>query len=271
MTGFVGMDVEAVQQAAVQLDQRSVQLRDLAHSLDSMMQQLQGAWQGHDAMVFVGWWQQQHRPALMACVEAIHGLAQSARNNSTEQAGVSGSGSGTGQAGSGHSAVAGPAVTGAAGVAVAGDVTQPRDWREVQTGYDGWATGYWANADQGQYQCTAWARYRWHELGYDLPNTALGNGWQMAGNVAATVGEPISTQPSLHAMASYGDGSNGNHVMIVEEVRADGTIRVSEMNTDNNWAVGLPNEYRDTSTLAKGPDGNYYRNGHQIRFAAIPS
>src|SRR6185369_5394515 len=176
MTGFVGMDVAAVQQLAVQLDQRSTQLRDLAHTLDSMVQQLQGAWHGHDATTFAGWWQQQHRPALLACMEAIHGLAQSARNNATDQTSASG---GNGSA-PGHTVIAPapvqPGPTAPVGPGP-GDVwAQGRDWHEVQGKYDAWATGYWADPNKGQYQCTSWALYRWHELGYNLPDKAFGNG-----------------------------------------------------------------------------------------------
>ena len=135
----------------------------------------------------------------------------------------------------------------------------------MQKSYDTWASGTRFASEDYRYQCTSFANFRWHELGYD-GSPISGNGWQMAENAPGSV----SAQPSLHAMASYGDGTHANHVMIVEEVRADGTVRFSEMNTDRNWAVGNPDEYKDSRLIKPDENGKYFVGGNEIRFAAFP-
>ncbi|MEO8527523.1 MAG: CHAP domain-containing protein [Pseudolysinimonas sp.] len=79
--------------------------------------------------------------------------------------------------------------------------------------------------------CTAWAAWRWEQLhpGRQAP---WGDGGQMA---AALHGTP-QTAPTLGALASYSEGSYG-HVMVVEELRPDGTLRVSETNYANSSAI----------------------------------
>jgi surface antigen len=270
MSNFVGMDVAAVNRLSLDLKAAADLLSQITTEVERIVHLTTGQWDGHDANDFRQWWSGQHRPKMMAAASAILGLGQSAANNASDQAHASGGGAaGAAAVVVGGGVVAAPAAAAvghtrptpgpgsAAGVVA---VTGARDWREVQAKYDAWATGQFAAGGESYYQCTAWANYRWHELGYTGPAIS-GNGGAMAANAG-----PTSHQPSLHAMASYGVGSYSapGHVMIVEELRADGAIRVSEMNTDADPSVGHPNEYRDTRWITRDVDGNYYSSRRQI-------
>jgi len=105
------------------------------------------------------------------------------------------------------------------------------------------------------YQCTAWAYFRWRELGYGGP-VGTGNGGKMAENNG---GAP-QTIPKLGAMISQDVGEYG-HVMIGEEIvpSHDGSIRVrvSEWNVDNDPEIGSPEEYRSSSWLVRYADGSW--------------
>jgi surface antigen len=118
-----------------------------------------------------------------------------------------------------------------------------------------------------EYQCTAWANTRWRELGFD--GQVNGNGGEMAKNAG-----PTSSTPTLHALGSYGAGTNSNpgHVMVVEEISGDGSrIRISEMNNgDDNWNVGHLNEYRDDLWLTRDAGGVFRYDGHAVNFAKFP-
>lgn len=278
MSTYQGMDPDRVEAIAHRLKGHAGEITQTIHAVEALVGEALQAWDGSDAHQFRDWWAGQHRPALTHVAEAVGGLGQSALDNAREQRRIS-SGPGGGAVGASVAATAG-AVGAATAVAapptapVTGGVTGQRDWREVQKQYDAWATGRFAAGGVSYYQCTAWANFRWHELGYDGP-PINGNGWQMAGNAG-----PTSHQPSLHAMASYGDGRTDpyGHVMIVEEVRSDGAIRVSEMNAtwDNSKSYaanieGHPDEYRDNRWITRAADGNYYSSkGQVINFAALP-
>jgi surface antigen/uncharacterized protein YukE len=223
-------------------------------------------WDGDDAHSFNSWWTTHYRPAIVTVQQRLVGLASSLENNATEQEKVSGAGH-LGTAGHGAAPVH-HAVPKAPAPDARDAVTGARDWHDVQKAYDAWATGRFAAGGESYYQCTAWANYRWHELGYSGPAIS-GNGGAMAGNAGAT-----THTPSLHAMGSYGTGvaPDYGHVMIVEEIRAaDGAIRVSEMNADGRDLEGHPWEYRDQHWIPRSPDGSYYGyGGRPIRFAPIP-
>ena len=279
MTGLVGMDVAAVQQVGKGLQAQATAITQLTAAVQGIVDQLSASWRGQDAQQFAAWWQQQHRPALQRAAQVIDGLGQSALNNAAEQEGASSGGS--------SSATAGPAV----GVAPAPEAApapavpaQPapsdaalpgaeRSWQEVQRDYEAKARGYglgsYGPGGAYEYQCTAWANFRWRELGYTGPLVG-GNGWEMAGRAPGEV----SSAPAPGAMASYGDGRSDNHVMVVERVHDGGSrILVSEMNTGSNWQVGEPHEYR-TSTWTRQADGSWLsergKRVASIRFAHLP-
>ena len=105
-------------------------------------------------------------------------------------------------------------------------------------------------------QCTSWADFRRRQLNMSPPPVA--NGGKMATD--------SSLPPTLGAVVCYGPGTEGKegHVMIVEEIYADGSFRVSEMNQDgkglfrtdriwtkegNQWRSSLGIWDRDTKKL----------------------
>lgn len=281
MTIDQGMNVSEVKELAESL-------KSVAKRFDSILQLLNQkvsgtTWVGPDAAKFKNEWWPGHRDRLQQLRTDLDGFGQSALNNAAEQERASGGGDG-GQSPPIFRGVPVPRVPKPPiqlpDLRFA--VTPPgRDWHEVQDGYDKWAASRpggqtrFSDPNQSQYQCTGWANYRWHELGYDGPPIG-GNGGAMAENAPGAT----STSPSLHAMASYGGGYG--HVMIVEEVSADGnTIRVSEMNTgigegdpkrwDNADLKASPDEFKDTRTFTKGPDGLFRSSkGDVINFAAFP-
>jgi surface antigen len=264
-SGFVGANPEQLEVLAIRLDQG-------AESLEAIRAQVTGnlgrvRWEGHDGDRFRGDWHSHHATAITAACGVLLEAARALRKNATEQRGASGAG---GASIAGHTGHAGqPGVSASGGPPEhpgAAAITGHREWQEVQRKYDAWAAGTSFAQPDYVYQCTSWANYRWHELGYD-GDPIRGNGWQLAQNAG-----PVSAQPSLHAMASYGDGTarSFGHVMIVEEIRVDGAVRVSEMNTGKDFLVGRPEEYKDTRWIGPAADGRYYHGKDEIRFAKFP-
>jgi surface antigen/uncharacterized protein YukE len=288
MSTHEGLDVDVVQRGGAALKTQAQHLDGIIHAINGIVANLEHVWHGHNAQTFAGWWQQQHRPALTAASAAISGLGQSALNNASEQAqasSASGSsvqsggststagvaGASTTSAGIGGAVVGAIAAGGIVGAAsgTGGSLTgslagSNRTWQQVQADYTrnsaAYGLGPYGPGGEYQYQCTAWANYRWKELGY-TGNPISGNGYQMAANAGGTA----STPPSLGAMASYGDGKTHNHVMIVEEMSKTSSgaakIRVSEMNTGYDYNVGRPEEYMDTRWWDQNPDGTWSREG----------
>lgn len=85
----LGMDVDAVEGIARQLQSLADQISSLESQINGKVQQLPGIWEGKDAQVFVTQWWPQHQKALKAAAEAVKGLGQSALNNASEQRSVS--------------------------------------------------------------------------------------------------------------------------------------------------------------------------------------
>jgi len=283
MTIDQGMNIDEVKALSEQLKAAAARLTQIGQVLQTRVGGT--SWVGPDATKFKNDWWPGHRTRLQQLSTDLDGFGQSAANNAAEQEQASGLNSTVGGIGA---AVIGAGTIGLGAIdkqapvkidvgtaptvvvpgATPAVMPQGRDWHEVQIGYDKWATGIWANPNQSQYQCTAWANYRWHELGYN--GIVGGNGGAMAGNAP---GDP-STNPSLHAMASYGAGTNANpgHVMIVEEVLDGGNrIRVSEMNTDRDWQHASASEYSDSRIITRSADGTFHgSNGQLITFAGFP-
>jgi uncharacterized protein YukE len=86
---FEGMDVDAVETIAKQLQHQADQIHSVISTVDGLINQAEGAWKGGDATQFRDWWTSQHRPALTQAGEAVRGLGQSAMNNASEQRTVS--------------------------------------------------------------------------------------------------------------------------------------------------------------------------------------
>jgi uncharacterized protein YukE len=85
------MDVSAVQSLGTQLRNQESSINSIVAAIDGLINQMEGAWKGADATQFQGWWQSQHKPALIAAAQAIGGLGTSALNNASQQQQASGS------------------------------------------------------------------------------------------------------------------------------------------------------------------------------------
>jgi surface antigen/uncharacterized protein YukE len=293
MTSFTGMDVGQVESLAGKLRTAADGIDAVVATITSLIGDAGHVWRGHDLDLFQQWWHDKHRPHLQQVAESIRGLGQSAHNNAADQRQASGESGGPGAAGSaGEAATVGAAgMVGAVGAGAVGAtaVNSPvagavradpagglagshRTWQQVDADYRSKAAGLgvrqpYRAGGAYEYQCTAWAQYRWHELGYSGP-VFDGNGGEVAANAAAANGEATSGTPSLGALASY-----SGHVMVVEEVQGD-RFRVSEMNTDSDWQTGHANEYRDSSWFHRTADGGWQRDGggavRHVTFAALP-
>ena len=286
MTMTHGMNLEEVESLGRVLQHHGERIAAISAELESSV--VGSEWEGPDADRFRHEWWPVHRSDLLATGEQLRGFGQSALNNAREQRTASDPGApGSRLGGVVSTSLAGPAtaVPPAGASAVGADHGElpgsRRTWQEVQSAYEGRAAelgvpaSYRAGAvDQSGYQCTAWAVYRWRELGFDgvfgtSADGRMGHGFQMAANNGGTP----STPPSLGAMASYGSGFG--HVMIVEEVSAGGNhIRVSEMNSGTDPLVGRPDEYRSDRVFTRNADGTWMsggRNYGMITFAALPA
>ncbi len=297
MANLTGMDIEQIREMGRRMQADAEKMRSqIVAPLDNLVHQIPGVWRGPDAERFKGWWQNEHRGHLSQVAEQLHGLGQSALNNAHEQEQASGGGGGSGRAtgssaATGHSsggAVPGPArgagVAAAAGSgAVVGAATgalpgSHRSWQEVDRAYRANMTGYYGPNGPSRYQCTAWANYRWKELGYKGPIIS-GNGGDMV-DVAVSHGATRLTTPTLGAMASTMSVAPGyGHVMVVEQVMHNSSgaqqIRVSEMNVGGDGIDGHPNEYRSDTILTSIGGGKWQvaRTGavYDMKFAGLPT
>jgi uncharacterized protein YukE len=84
------MDPEVVEGIGNDLKRQGDAINQTISAINSLISRAEGAWHGHDAQEFKGWWESQHRPALHRAMEAVSGLGQSALNNASEQRQVSG-------------------------------------------------------------------------------------------------------------------------------------------------------------------------------------
>lgn len=85
-----GMNVDQVENLGRQMKGKANEIDALANAINGLIDQLQAAWKGQDATEFKGWWDSQHRPALLKLREAIDGLGQAALHNANDQRQVSG-------------------------------------------------------------------------------------------------------------------------------------------------------------------------------------
>lgn len=126
---------------------------------------------------------------------------------------------------------------------------------------------YWRPTGPSQWECTAWANYRWAELRAEY---GLGTGASMDGDggaMASNQGGTKTTVPTLGAMIS--DPSE-NHVVIAEEIRRTGNgnleVRVSEFN------YGLKGEgsFRNDRVLTYRPsDGDWVMPNDEVRTLTV--
>lgn len=83
--GLEGMDVDRIREIAQQLDGQAERLQGFVTVIDGLIQETIGTWNGNDAETFISWWHNQHRPAILRVHETLRGMADSARNNASEQ------------------------------------------------------------------------------------------------------------------------------------------------------------------------------------------
>lgn len=114
MSNLFGMDADEVRSLAGRMRSQADAIADVIARVDGIVHQIGQSWHGGRANEFVGWWQRQHRPALVALRERVTGLAQSADNNASQQDAASSSNGSVG--GSAAGTVAGVGVATATGV-----------------------------------------------------------------------------------------------------------------------------------------------------------
>ena len=262
-----GMDVEQVEAAGRALKTQASALEGTLKSLDSLVRTLPGVWEGQDAQMFVHQWWPEHRAKLVAAISSVDGLGQSALNNASEQRQASGGARRS--SGAGTAAVA--AVVAGGGAAATTPAPQPassatpivgkgvneaashtyQEWLASHHGRNGHDTN---GAAEGQ--CTSWAEYRSRQIlgagsGLSHPDAMKGDGGQMAANLGGTT----QTAPTVGAVASYREGTNG-HVMVIERVSTDASghqvVDISEMNYGRNGS-GLNTVH--TRQFTQGSDG----------------
>ncbi|GGS54349.1 WXG100 family type VII secretion target [Actinokineospora fastidiosa] len=83
MTGFIGMDPQAVRTLATQLTANADQIDSLANALNAQLQGTQ--WVGQDASSFRSDWESRHRPQLAAVASALRDAATRATVNAQQQ------------------------------------------------------------------------------------------------------------------------------------------------------------------------------------------
>jgi len=226
----MGMDADAVEQTGRELKRSGESVASLVGAIDKTVKGLASVWDGPDARRFVSEWWPQHKAALLAVGESVSGLGQSALNNVSEQREVSGEGGvrdAGGGAGGGGSVADHPRDDHPAAGSTSGALP-PSD----RACYDQWLHNGQPKTKVAD-NCTSWVEFRRQTM--DPPmSVPPGHGGAMAGNAGGTT----STPPTLGAIVSFGAGTDADpgHVMIIEEVRPDGSFRVSEMNTNRPYA-----------------------------------
>lgn len=103
--------------------------------------------------------------------------------------------------------------------------------------YNGWipaGVNIYATSARAGYQgnCTWYAFFRRAQIGRPIPNAPLGNASSWAASLAS-YGYAVNRSPAVGAIIQNGGGLG--HVGVVEQVFADGSVQISEM---NYWAAG---------------------------------
>src|ERR1700728_925306 len=85
-----GMDTAEIRVLANNIRAQANGIQSVVGNIDGIVAQLGNVWHGPDATALAGWWQSQHRPALVSAESAVAGLAQSADNRAKAQDDASG-------------------------------------------------------------------------------------------------------------------------------------------------------------------------------------
>lgn len=123
MGNITGLDVVAVRQLGSSLKAQAQALQNGIATINNLVDDLPDKWVGPDAVAFVAWWSDQLRPALVAAVQAIDGLSQSALNNADDQERASAGGAAAAVGAAGAAAAIG-------GYATSPESQWPNPWPE---------------------------------------------------------------------------------------------------------------------------------------------
>lgn len=82
-SGFIGMNVEEVENLGRLLQQQADHINQVIGQLDSAVHNAN--WQGQDANTFKGSWWPDHKNQLSQVAQGLHGFGQSALNNASDQ------------------------------------------------------------------------------------------------------------------------------------------------------------------------------------------
>src|SRR6185312_7371270 len=86
----LGMNADAISSLATQLDGEAAKLQAVMVAVDQLVTRVGSEWHGTDAMQFADWWRSKHKVVLQRVHDSVAGLAQSAKNNVSEQRHISG-------------------------------------------------------------------------------------------------------------------------------------------------------------------------------------
>lgn len=114
---YEGMDVDAVRVVAQRLTASAGQLDSIIGTIEGLVAQAFGAWDGQDVHDFQGWWTSQHRPKLQGLHQDLVGAATRLGQQMAQQEQVSGVGAAAHGAAEGSRSPGSSTVLGIAGLA----------------------------------------------------------------------------------------------------------------------------------------------------------
>lgn len=250
MSNMIGMDSSEVRTLATNIRAQAERITTLINGIDVLVHQIASEWIGPDASEFVVWWQQQHRPALVAAESAVMGLAQSAENRAKAQDEASSALVGGSAVGAGLGAAAG-AVTVSRATGVSPATTSSQE-SQFQSSIVGTAQGQIHSTDQALYDsatgeqvggawCASFVTWVLKQNGYTTPPVGADSvsSWITAAqsdrNGLSIVPTP---QPGDLVVYSYGASASGpfipSHIGIVTSASGSAGFTAVSGNFDVN-------------------------------------
>lgn len=91
MAGFVGADIQQLEQLAAAFGQQAQQLSNIKSTIGSKVRSTVGThWRGNDATQFLNMWDSQFAPNLQKVIESLQQAQQAVNRNKAEQMQASG-------------------------------------------------------------------------------------------------------------------------------------------------------------------------------------
>lgn len=87
---ILGMDIGEMFAVSSKLKGSSGDLQRLTTEIDGLVRQAMSHWEGADAQQFLEWWENEHKPPLMAAQRTLANLGAGARRAAEDQERVSG-------------------------------------------------------------------------------------------------------------------------------------------------------------------------------------